>query len=63
MQLSGSNYFLGAGGSHLEIDFSVTRGLRATAAVRLGHARSSDTAAANLDILAAGPVPFCNEYF
>jgi predicted acetyltransferase len=37
--------------------------LRATTAVRLGLAIASGPAAANLDIFAAGPVPFCNEYF
>ncbi len=42
----------------------VTGDLPASTAVRLGLATSSDpVAAANLDILAAGPVPFCNEYF
>jgi len=42
----------------------VTGDLPASTAVRLGLATSSDPiAAVNLDIFAAGPAPFCNEYF
>jgi hypothetical protein len=38
--------------------------LRASTAVNLGLARATDPVVArSLDIFAAGPVPFCNEYF